>query len=59
MANEALSFYDVKTKSKFETSEFEVREKNGRFYAVAKSQAGPHECWRVLSKKDAEKFSQS
>ena len=57
MANEPLSFYDVKTKSKFETSEFEVREKKGRFYAVAKSQAGEHECWRVLSKADAEKYS--
>ena len=57
MAKESLSFYDVKTKAKFETSEFEVREKKGRFYAVAKSQAGPHECWRVLSKADAEKFA--
>ena len=57
MAKESLSFYDVKTKAKFETSEFEVREKKGRFYAVAKSQAGPHECWRVLSKKDAERLS--
>ncbi len=57
MANDSLSFYDVKTKSKFETSEFEVREKKGRFYAVAKSQAGTHECWRVLSKVDAARFS--
>ncbi|MEO1513374.1 MAG: hypothetical protein AAFV95_00120 [Bacteroidota bacterium] len=56
MAKEALSFYDVKTKAKFETSEFEVREKNGRFYAVTKSQAGSHECWRVLSKADAERL---
>ena len=56
MAKESLSFYDVKIKAKFETSEFEVREKNGRFYAVAKSQAGTHECWRVLSKVDAERF---
>ncbi len=59
MAKEALSFYDVKTKAKFETSDFEVREKNGRFYAVAKSQAegATHECWRVLSKVDAAKFA--
>ncbi len=59
MSKESLSFYDVKTKAKFETAEFEVREKNGRFYAVAKSQAegATHECWRVLSKVDAAKFS--
>jgi len=58
MAKDKLSFYDVKTKAKFETNEFEVREKNGRFYAVAKSQAegATHECWRVLSKVDAAKF---
>ncbi|MFK8104801.1 MAG: hypothetical protein AB8G15_19945 [Saprospiraceae bacterium] len=56
MAKENLSFYDVKTKAKFETSEFEVREKNGRYYAVAQSQAGTHECWRVLSKVDAERL---
>jgi len=58
MAKEKLSFYDVKTKAKFETADFEVREKKGRFYAVAKSQAegATHECWRVLSKVDAAKF---
>ena len=27
MAKDALSFYDVKTKKKFETNDFEVREK--------------------------------
>ena len=57
MAKEELSFYDVKSKEKFLTDEFEVREKNGRFYAVAQSKAGTHECWRVLSKVDAERFS--
>ena len=57
MAKEELSFYDVKSKEKFLTNEFEVREKNGRFYAVAQSKAGTHECWRVLSKADAAKFS--
>ena len=57
MAKDSLSFYDVKTKKKFETSEYEIREKKGRFYAVTKSQAGSHECWRVLSKKDAERLA--
>ena len=58
MAKDALSFYDVKTKSKFEATDYEVREKNGRFYAVTKSQAegATHECWRVLSKADAERL---
>ena len=51
-----LEFYDVKTKSKFKTTDFSVKEKKGRFFAVAKSKAGPHECWRVLSKDQAAKL---
>ena len=51
-----LSFYDVKSKSKFNTSEYDVREKGGRYFAVAKSQTGSHECWRVLSKDQAQKM---
>ena len=51
-----LSFYDVKSKEKFVTSEFDVREKKGRFFAVAKSLVGTHECWRVLSKVQAEEL---
>ncbi|MDA1197151.1 MAG: hypothetical protein O2779_04260 [Nanoarchaeota archaeon] len=61
-----VEFYDVKTKDKFKTSEFDVREKTStnentgntttRFFAVAKSPAGTHECWRVLGKNDAEKY---
>ena len=48
-----LSFYDVKSKAKFKTTEYQVREKSGRFFAVAKSKSGPHECWRVLGKDQA------
>jgi len=55
MAQE-ISFYDVKTKSKFNTADFKVREKSGRFFAIAKSPKGTHECWRVLSKDQAAKF---
>ncbi len=51
-----MQFYDVKTKSKFSTSEYSVKEKKGRYFAVAKSPAGTHECWRVLSKDQAEKL---
>ena len=53
---EELSFYEVKSKSKFNTANYEVREKSGRFYAVAKSPKGTHECWRVLSKDQATKL---
>jgi hypothetical protein len=48
-----LEFYDVKSKSKFKSSNFRIEEKKGRFFAVTKSQSGPHECWRVLSKVQA------
>ncbi|MEW5894799.1 MAG: hypothetical protein AB1650_03410 [Candidatus Omnitrophota bacterium] len=51
-----IQFYDVKSKSKFSTSEFDVREKGGRYFAVAKSPSGSHECWRVLSKDQAQKI---
>ena len=50
-----LSFYDVKTKGKFNCSDYQVKEKSGRFFAVAKSPKGTHECWRVLSKDQAAK----
>lgn len=53
---EKLSFYDVKTKGKFETTEYQVREKSGRFFAVTKSPKGGHECWRVLSKDQAQRM---
>lgn len=54
--SESLSFYDVKTKSKFNTAEYKVKEKSGRFFAVAQSPKGTHECWRVLSKDQAAKL---
>jgi len=53
---EEIQFYDVKTKAKFKSSDYQVREKSGRFFAVAKSKAGSHECWRVLSKDQAAKL---
>lgn len=55
MAQE-LSFYDVKTKSKFNSDTYSVKEKSGRFFAVTKSPKGTHECWRVLSKDQAQKL---
>ena len=56
MAKPKISFYDVKTKKKFETDDFKIVEKGGRNFAVAKSPAGTHECWRVVSKEDAAKY---
>ncbi|MBF0385441.1 MAG: hypothetical protein HQL27_06170 [Candidatus Omnitrophica bacterium] len=53
---EKLSFYDVKSKKKFEVTEYSVKEKSGRFFAVTKSPTGGHECWRVLSKDQAAKL---
>ena len=53
---EKLSFYDVKSKEKFETDLYEVKEKSGRFFAVAKSLKGTHDCWRVLGKDQAAKL---
>ncbi len=53
---EELSFYDVKTKTKFTSNEYDIREKSGKFFAVTKSKAGTHECWRVLGKDQAEKL---
>ena len=51
-----LSFYDVKSKSKFNATEYTIKEKSGRFFAVAKSKTGTHECWRVVSKDQAAKL---
>lgn len=48
-----IEFFDVKSKSKFKTGDFRVEQRKGRFFAVAKSPTGTHECWRVLSKEKA------
>ncbi len=53
---EQLSFYDVKSKKKFSTADYKVKEKSGRFFAVTKSPTGTHECWRVLGKDQAAKL---
>ena len=51
-----LEFYDVKSKTKFKATDFSIKERSGRFFAVTKAKSGPHECWRVLSKDQAAKF---
>mgnify|MGYP001592364272 FL=1 len=52
---EKLEFFDVKSKKKFKVDAYKIVNKKGRFFAVAKSQSGPHECWRVVSKDFADK----
>lgn len=52
---EKLEFFDVKSKKKFKVDVYKIVNKKGRFFAVAKSQSGPHECWRVVSKDFADK----
>jgi len=56
MAKEKIEFYDVKTKSKFHSDSYKVVERSGRFFVVAKSPAGTHECWKVISKDNAAKL---
>ena len=47
---EKLSFYDVKSKKKFQTTNYRIVVKKGRKFAVAKSPSGTHECWRIVGK---------
>ena len=53
---QAQEFYDVKTKKKFKTDKYRLVTKAGRNFIVAKSESGPHECWRVVSKETAAKL---
>ncbi len=48
-----MEFFDVKSKKKFKADKFRIEERKGRFFAVAKSLSGNHECWRVISKEVA------
>jgi hypothetical protein len=49
MAQPELEFFDVKTKEKFKTSEYEIREIKGRKFAVAKAPSGV-EAFRIIGK---------
>lgn len=51
---EPLEFYDVKSRSKFTSSEWriETKESGGgkRYFAVAKVPGASHEAWRIVGK---------
>jgi hypothetical protein len=50
---EPLEFYDVKSRSKFTSSEWRIEQKQSKsrmqYFAVAKSPTGTHEAWRIVS----------
>ncbi len=48
-----LTFYDVKSKKKFKSSQYDVRQKSNRFFAVTQSPSGDYECWKIISNKKA------
>ncbi|MFZ5955407.1 MAG: hypothetical protein ACOYT4_03200 [Nanoarchaeota archaeon] len=58
MALPEIEFYDVKTKSKFKTTNYVLVEKSGRMFVVSKAAAG-HECWKVIGKADVEKVKKA
>lgn len=55
MAKQEIEFFDVKSKEKFKTTDYKIEERSGRFFAVAKSRSGSHDCWRVVGKDFAAK----
>jgi hypothetical protein len=51
---EELEFFDVKTRTKFKSSNWRIETKQAkgrtRYFAVTKAPAGTHEAWRIVSK---------
>jgi hypothetical protein len=51
---EELEFFDIKTKSKFKSTEWriETKESKGRtrYFAVARAPGATNEAWRIVSK---------
>ncbi|HHH81751.1 MAG TPA: hypothetical protein ENL35_02035 [Chloroflexi bacterium] len=57
---EPLEFYDVKSKTKFTTTDWRIETKvsddgRKRYFAVAKAPAGTHEAWRIVNAEFASK----
>jgi hypothetical protein len=59
MMKEPLEFYDVKSKTKFTSSDWRIETKfskgRARYFAVAKAPAGTHEAWRIVAEDFAKK----
>lgn len=47
---ESLTFYDLKAKKKFSTTNYKFVNKSGRRFAVAKAPSGI-DCYRIVAKK--------
>lgn len=47
---EKLSFFDLKSKKKFTSSNYKLVTKSGRHFAVAKAPSGV-QSWRIVGKK--------
>jgi hypothetical protein len=50
---EELEFFDVKSRSKFKTTEWRIETKaakgKSRYFAVAKVPGAAHEAWRIVT----------
>ncbi|NIS79950.1 MAG: hypothetical protein GTO14_07035 [Anaerolineales bacterium] len=59
---EPLEFYDIKTKTKFTSSEWRIESKESkgktRWFAVARAPGGTHEAWRIVAADFAKKYTQ-
>ena len=49
MSRPKLKFYDLRKKKSFETTDYTLKTKNGRNFAVAKT-AGGMDAYRIVSK---------
>jgi CHASE1-domain containing sensor protein len=47
---EELSFFDVKTKNKFTSTDYRIETRGHRRFAVAKIEGEEREAWRILPK---------
>ncbi len=52
-----LEFYDVKSRTKFKSTEWRIQTKEAkgkmRYFAIAKAPAGTHEAWRIVTEQFA------
>lgn len=51
-----MSFYDVKSKRKFNSNTYVLRKRNDRFFFVAKVPRAKHASWRLVSERQAKAY---